>query len=207
MSYNGGSAVAPRIRNVTTSGFQVVLQEEEELRSGGHAVETLGWIAMDRGAGAAGGVAFEALVTPDTVRHEDHTVSFTQSFGAPPVLVAAMNTFDGSDTATLRYRTLTAGSATLFIEEEQSADDEVAHTTERVGCLVFDAGAVEASSSVKAARLAGLAAAVQDAASDHAGCTPGAGGGGGGGGGAAAADVVLGMCVAFACLRRVPRRA
>lgn len=48
-----------------------------------------------------------------------------------------MQTFDGGDVAALRYRSLDLTSVQVKVEEEQSANAEVAHTTEQVGWAVF----------------------------------------------------------------------
>ncbi|MCZ6917002.1 MAG: fibronectin type III domain-containing protein, partial [Gemmatimonadetes bacterium] len=76
-------------------------------------------------------------LTPDMVGSEWHTLSFAQSY-SDAVLLAGIQTFDGSDPAALRYKNLTASGAEIKVEEEASGDSEVAHTTEVVGYLVFE---------------------------------------------------------------------
>lgn len=50
---NGADAVITRIRGRTRQGFQIALDEQES-KLDGHVAETLGWIAIDRGAGQTG---------------------------------------------------------------------------------------------------------------------------------------------------------
>jgi YD repeat-containing protein len=103
---HGGAPVVTRIRNITTTGFEVRLQAEEAL--GGHTVETVGYLAIASGAGTAG-VDFEAGVTGDEVAGAQggepawHSVTLGAKH-ARPVPFSAMQTYDGGDTATVRQR-------------------------------------------------------------------------------------------------------
>lgn len=132
---NGGQAVTTRVRNVTASSFQVRLQEEEA-NDGTHAVETVHWIALEPGNGSAGGVAVRAGRTGNTVTQAFATIAFG---GAVPstVFLADMQTFDGSDTAALRHRNLTTTNVEVKVEEEQSLNTEVNHTTEVIGWIAI----------------------------------------------------------------------
>ena len=51
-----------------------------------------------------------------------------------------MQTRDGRDAATVRHRSQTSTSVTVFVEEEGSRDSELGHTTEVVGVLAMEAG-------------------------------------------------------------------
>lgn len=138
-STNGGAAVTTRHQGVNANGFQVALQEEEAADQT-HATETVGWVAVAAGSGVSGGQRFEAGVTGDRVTDANASIGFATTFGAAPAFFASMQTFDGSDPATVRYRTLDADSASIFIEEEESQDNEVGHTTENVGFFAIEPG-------------------------------------------------------------------
>lgn len=127
-------AVTTRIRNVTDQGFRAQIEEQEA--GGSHPAETVSWIAIEAGQNAD----FEAFVTPDEVRNTVSSYNFVSTFGAVPVLLADMQTTDGGDTATVRLETLDAGGVSLFIEEEQSANVETAHTNEEVGVVALRGG-------------------------------------------------------------------
>lgn len=48
-----------------------------------------------------------------------------------------MQSFNGPDTAGLRYRNLDTESAEVFVEEERSRDGEMGHAGENVGFLAM----------------------------------------------------------------------
>lgn len=134
------ATVTVRIRNVLAGSAEVKLQEQERfLRDGlkSHAAEDVHVIAIEPARGEFGGAAFIAAATANAVEHHDFTIDFAQTF-TTPIFLAAMQTTDGSDVAALRYKTLDAGGATIFIQEEQSYDAETSHTTEVVGYAVFE---------------------------------------------------------------------
>lgn len=138
------SAVAERIRNLTASGFQMSLQEEEAADQL-HLDETVGWIAIAPGSGNFGALSYVA----DTVssNHQGAIASFNGTFDSPannpPVFLAQANTANGGDPFALRYRSLDSTAANLFLEEEQSSDSETWHTVETVAYLALEAGLLE----------------------------------------------------------------
>jgi len=134
-SNNGTQAVTTRIRNVTSGGFEVQL-EEEEGNDGTHAVERVDWIAIETGSTTFDGVELVVGVTGNTVDEVWETINFGQSVGRP-TFVAAMQTTNGGDTASLRHRNLTSSSVEVQVQEEQSANSEVAHVNEVVGYFVL----------------------------------------------------------------------
>ena len=140
-SYNGSSAVTERLQNVTAGGFAVRLQEEEG-NDGGHANETVGWVAIERVVGQSDGLKFQSGVTSQDVTEAEKTISFSQSFTAAPVFLANLQTYAGEDPCALRYSALNANRATVFIEEEKSADSEVSHAAEKVGYLAIERGLI-----------------------------------------------------------------
>lgn len=133
-SFAGSQAVETRVRNVTASSFQVRLQEEEG-NDDDHAVERVDWIAVQTGTSTFNGVKVVVGRTGNSVTDAWSTISFSSVTN--PVLVAEMQTFDGSDPAALRHRNLGSTSVEVKVEEEESGDAEVAHTTEVVGWLVI----------------------------------------------------------------------
>ena len=58
----------------------------------------------------------------------------------PRSFLASIQTYAGVDPCALRHKTLTKNGATVFVEEEQSAGDEVGHGNERVGYLAIEPG-------------------------------------------------------------------
>jgi hypothetical protein len=132
----GSSVVVTRQRNTGVGGFQVKVQEEEG-NDGSHAMETVGYIAIEPGSGMTGDMAYEVQLTPDAVTHNWYLLDFQQSY-SDPVFLAGMQSYDGGNTAGVRYKALGADQTQVFVEEEKSADSEMAHTTEIIGYAVFD---------------------------------------------------------------------
>ncbi len=76
-------------------------------------------------------------MTLDKVKHNPYAISYQSTFAAPPVFLADMQTTDGGDTSNVRYRNNSALGVEVWIQEEQSRDSEMRHTTEVVGYLSF----------------------------------------------------------------------
>ncbi|KIC41891.1 hypothetical protein RA27_00255 [Ruegeria sp. ANG-R] len=133
-SVNETDAVTTRMRNVTNTGFQAQIEEQES--SGAHVAETVSWIALESGAGAG----FEAFRTADQLDERVDRFDFTTSFGSAPVLLADMQSTDGGDTSTVRMQSLDATGVSLFVAEEQSKNVEVGHTNETAGILALSGG-------------------------------------------------------------------
>ena len=138
-SDNDPAAVATRVRNITAAGFEVRLVEEEG-NDGSHAAETVHWIAIEQSSGQSGGLVHDAAITFQNVTDGERTIPFNQSFAAPPVFLAALQTFADADPCTLRHTALGTTDTTVFIEEEASADTETAHGRESAGYLAIDPG-------------------------------------------------------------------
>ena len=135
-SYNGDDAVCPRLRNVSTTGLEFKLQEQES-NSKVHAEEQVCYIAWEASVGNLDGVNFEVGSTLDKVTHKDYGVDFSANFSTDPILLATMQTTDGGDTSVSRCATVTSAGFEVFIEEEQSRDTEINHTSEVVGFIAL----------------------------------------------------------------------
>lgn len=70
------------------------------------------------------------------MNHRPSQISFTGGKGKPSFF-AAQQTFNGPDTATLRYRALKAKGVKVHVEEEKSADRERNHANENVGYMAL----------------------------------------------------------------------
>lgn len=136
---NDAHWVKTRQRSVTTTGFDVAM-EEEEAKTTPHGSEVIGWLAIEAGQGTWNGHVYEATQTANVVTHNWYQISFGQSFGQAPRFVAALATYDGGDSAHLRYSrtSLTTGGVKVMIEEDTTWDSETSHTTEVVGYLALE---------------------------------------------------------------------
>ena len=134
-SNNEATPVTTRIRNVTANSFQVQL-EEQEANAQVHTAERVDWIAIEVGNTTFGGNELVVGRTGNTVDEVWETINFGQAV-TTPTFVAAMQTTNGGDTATLRHRNLGSTSVEVQVQEEQSANTEVGHVNEVVGYIVI----------------------------------------------------------------------
>ena len=133
-SNNDPTPVTTRVRNVTATSFQVQL-EEQEANNQAHVAERVDWIAVELGSTTFGGNELLVGRTGNTVDEVWETINFGVSITGP-TFVADMQTTNGGDTATLRFRNLSSTSVEVQVQEEQSANTEVGHVNEVVGYIV-----------------------------------------------------------------------
>ena len=136
MSNNDTTAVDSDPSNITSSGFDLTLQEEEAQNSV-HAAETIGWIAIQAGGDAASGTANAFGGVDENVDVLGLGATFTDS-----VVLAETQTINGGDTATVVIDSQTNSNVGVFVQEEQSANDETGHTNETVGIVAFEDGLI-----------------------------------------------------------------
>ena len=130
-------AVTTRIRNITTAAFEIRLQEQE-LSDQNHAPETIHYIALEPATFVIDGISVEVDRTEDAITHAQTEIDFAVQGAQLPLLLGDMQSSDGGDTSTLRVDQVDQGIATLWVEEEQSRDTEIGHTTETAGYVVID---------------------------------------------------------------------
>ena len=136
-TYNGADPVTTRLRDCTTAGFDLTM-DEEEAKNDGHTTETLGWIAIKRGMGKTNDNRSVAVLSGST-NHIPTKINFGQSMARRfPVVVSDIITTYGSDPCFLRYKNLLPSSIDLFIQEEASLDTEMNHPTEDVSVFVAE---------------------------------------------------------------------
>ncbi|MEM6422090.1 MAG: VCBS domain-containing protein, partial [Pseudomonadota bacterium] len=134
-SVNDADTATVRLRDVTDSGFSHRLQEEEAA-DGRHGAESLSWIAVETGSDDV-----LAGRTGNTVADRYGRLDFGDAFDTTPAFLAAMQTTNGGDTATVRQDDdWSADGARIRIEEEKSRDAEVRHINENVGFVALDTG-------------------------------------------------------------------
>ncbi len=130
------SAVTLRMRRVTPTGFDAKMQEQQA-SGGAHSLERWGWIALTPGNYAAGPRTFQAwhASLDDGMTLIPYPVTPGRRF---PSVVGSVMGFRGSDPATLRRGPIERTGVWLFVEEEQSADEETGHLTEPIGLFAGD---------------------------------------------------------------------
>ena len=134
-SANDVAAVTTRLKNIGTDRFSFLLQEEEAATDGTHAPERVDWIAVE---GALDGL-FGLDAIEGGLTHRYATQGFDPVEGTP-VAIAHMQTMNGGDTASLRFRDLDGDSIRLKVTEERSLDSERNHVAEEVALLTASEG-------------------------------------------------------------------
>ncbi len=132
--------VGTRQKSTSNNGFMVSLQEEDLGNSGSHDVESVGWFAIETGAGSDDGFEFYADQLGDAFTHDFSDVLFKHDFDEIPQLLAQISSYDGSDASFARAQSFTADGVKLKVQEDQSKDTETDHTTES-----FDIFTIEGS--------------------------------------------------------------
>jgi len=136
-SVNEADAVATRLRYITTTGFQVGMEEEEN-RTQVHATETIDYLALEPSFGLLNGFWYEADRLPDMLTHVAQSLIYRTTLTQPPMVLADMQTTAGGDTANLRWRNRTEVGVDLWVAEEQSKNSEMRHVGESIGYLVIE---------------------------------------------------------------------
>ncbi len=139
MTANDPRAAVVRMDDVTANGANMHLQNQESAPNT-HATETVGWIAIDSGGSGSNGL--ESGFTSDSITHGTSTINFSGTFSNNPVVIADMQGEDGADTANVRGSSVSNTGHNVSIEEEQSGDTEVKHTSETVGYLALSEGTI-----------------------------------------------------------------
>ena len=134
---NDSQFVRTRQKLAGASGFSLSLEEEEALKNSGHGTETVGWLAIESGQGSWGELDYQAGHTANAVNHRGYDLNFSQNFASEPSLLASLASFNGGDSAGLRYRNLDNSIVNIMVEEDQSLDSEIGHINETVDFLAI----------------------------------------------------------------------
>jgi hypothetical protein len=106
--------------------------------------EVIGYIVIEAGSGDIEGVEYAAALGNDSVRGVDDAPPYNYTPGAlsaPEVAIVSLTAMDGGNGGWAILHgdnPVTAGVLNLAIDEDQSGDNERAHTTEQVGYVVFE---------------------------------------------------------------------
>jgi hypothetical protein len=133
---NESEAISGRVKAVSTTDFSYYFREQE-INVNKHAAETINYIAWEPGQGTLGEMQYTIATTADAVQHSWYNLAFPSAMDNAPMILADMQSTDGGDTSALRMQNLTATGMEIKVEEEQSKDLEVSHTTESVGYIAL----------------------------------------------------------------------
>ena len=154
------TAVTTRVIVDSNSQFRVRLQEEESA-DGVHGEETVSYFAIQPAAGATGGLHYNSGTFS-----ADHTGQFVNfdpgvDFSSVTSFFAGAQTASGGDPITLRNTALNAAGVDVFLEEEKSRDNEIAHGVETVGFFAINRGLI-LGESVAVDEIVAVTSAVRD---------------------------------------------
>src|SRR5215471_2267878 len=135
-SVNEADAVMTRVRSITPDSFEVGLQEQmtHEQR---HATETIDYIAWQPSVGTVAGFTFEVRTTPEVIGDQVYALKWTEPFVAPPMFLAAMQTANGWEPATLRWDNKDLLGVELQLQAEAPGSYDLDSITEVVGYMAF----------------------------------------------------------------------
>ena len=85
--------------------------------------------------GSQSGMRYSVGRSEDKIKHLPYFVPYASGFSSSPIVLAGMQTTDGGDTSTLRTVQNEADGMHVMVEEEQSRDSELKHTTEVAGYI------------------------------------------------------------------------
>ncbi len=135
---NDSNWVVTRVRSVTSSTFVLGLQEQESFYSDGHAEETVGYLAIEKGSNKSNGShTIDVGETSNSFTHSIGSQSFGTTFSGTPALIVKMATRDGGDASNVRTTSISDSSFSAYIDEESSRESEQNHTTEALYYLAF----------------------------------------------------------------------
>lgn len=138
MSNNDTTAVDSDPTGISTTGFNLRLQEEEILTND-HAPETVGWIAFETGGSNLDNSGVAA--TQSGVDENPDFVGLGTTF-TNGVFVGDTQTVNGGDTARLMLSGINSNGASFHVQEERSQDNETNHINETVGVIGFNSGII-----------------------------------------------------------------
>ncbi len=130
---NEAAAAVVRLRNVSTTQFQMSLKEEEAA-DGRHNRENVAWVAIEKGA-FSGSMKFE--VNSWLLTHANSAKSFSQGYPSAPEFIASIQTNNESDPVNVRISNKTSSGLNIRLQEETSADAETGHNLETVGYMAI----------------------------------------------------------------------
>lgn len=154
LTYKGADPSVIRIRNITTTSFQIRAQEWE-YKDGWHAAETIPYMVVEKGQHTLkGGLKLEAgthnvgeeYVTRScgSSTSASDSISLASSFSSAPVVIASVVTWNDATAVNVRaWDVLTSGFKLALQEEENQGG----HSVETVAYIAIEPGVVDDASN------------------------------------------------------------
>lgn len=134
VSQNEFTPVTVRIRNISTTQFEMFVQEEDG-EDKNHLEEDVAWIAIEEGKNNQ---MMRWEVGKKTVLNGTSSILYQQAYNNIPAFIGTIQSFNEPDPATLRFRNETTGGININIQEELSQDWDTTHLSELVGYMAIE---------------------------------------------------------------------
>ena len=134
-SENQQQAIEGRIKNVSKSGFEYILQEQE-LTQQQHSTETVSFIAIEPFSGVLNGLAIQ-VGTGYGVTNDFYQINFIDGFLTVPNFIADMQTSNDLAASNIRFRNKDLYGVEVHISTEQLKDTELEEKSENIGYIII----------------------------------------------------------------------
>merc|ERR1719262_672112 len=130
----GSDFVKPRVRQVSSNGFEVHLEETGTGKTGYHTMEVVGWVAARAGRWTIDGQVYDfgSLTMEDMDSYQVTVDPLTN-----PLLFGQIMTYAGTHPVNLRYNTKSGTGFTLRMDEDGCGDGDNGHMPETVGYMAI----------------------------------------------------------------------
>ena len=133
---NGPDAVMGRPSQITQAGFSYTLQEQESTKTQ-HVDETVAYLALSKGKFLFDNILITSALSPTPCTDAPTTIAIDSFSATEPFFFAEQQTMNGWNTAALRIKEKNEQNVTLYLQEEQSLDEETLHVEESVGYIAI----------------------------------------------------------------------
>ena len=137
---NGIEAVSFRVRNVTSTSFEINMNEFD-FNDGYHIVEEVSWLAIEKGVHTLpSGQVIQAGYRE--LNEQFSSISFEQEFSEVPVVMSQVVSENGDTVLVTRQRDVTSLGFSAALQEQESFTGEI--TDETVSWIAIEKGVSEA---------------------------------------------------------------
>ncbi len=142
---NDSAPAVVRVTGIDQKGFLIRVQEWDYLFKvdyGWHSKEVVGYVVMEAGRYTlANGAQIEAGSLSTSKTNAFVSKAFSQAFGVPPVVLAAVNGTAEADAVTARLRRISASGFEVGMREQEA--NRQSHKTERIDYIAWSPSAGE----------------------------------------------------------------
>ena len=135
LSSNGDDPSTIRLKNISTTGFDIRVQEWDYL-DGGHITETVAYLVMEQGSFILDNGAIVEAGQFSSTDSDFNTVPFKTTFSTEPIVMASVATFNDAAATTSRLRNISTTSFEHKTQEQESSSNR--HGNETVNYIAWE---------------------------------------------------------------------